>query len=538
MRSRSRSKNRSMVMVRTPSVRTSSRGRNWVGKVRQNTGASFASTEISSILNAVTLNYESPVVRYSATFTDVNVACVKPFSSSALNFANYRAATQSFVEAAMYPPARQLVAHSFRNPLRATVTYNPNTDAAGTGFLSWSYFAQFTQRNAGQPLSASNKFQILWSDPTPAPHIVGALDSAIPVTPTSWSSISSSYSPHGPVLYCGICDGLVGTWMDAYDAPTSGTLLPTKCSFTFYPSITLAAALNVTVMVFRCLGDKWDPSTSLDVSIPIGTTSAGYTFDWLVKAPGYYHFTVQAHSNPCALSMEIITTGNCPCYEHKPITRIEDFRNIISQARVTAVSSLITFASSNVINGGLSTSIQSRGDVPWITLNGYDVIAVKPNANNIPWKLGLYGYLKPSKVEDFNYYDVFVNEGGMLIDAYYPIIPSGDYITQCVVIPDGSTTVNPGFGRIRPCHTIEFPVDTPWVEASLPTITAAHYTLAMSHIRHADQFFENSNHIRSLKAAISRIIPMILGGNINVGRVLDIGEKVYRSARAAHQAWG
>lgn len=506
-------------------------------RVKMATGAS-AGKEISAVLNAMTLNYESPVVRYSDTYTDTSVACVKPFSSNALNFANARATTQSAVEAAGYPPASQLVVHTFRDPLRATVTYNPNVGPSGNSdYLKYSYSAQFAIQNASTNLVLTDTFPVLFTDP--ANGIVGAVDEPMQVGPVYWTDNAAPYAPHGPVHYCGKCAGRVGTWIDAYKpAAYTGDLEPTYLRINLYPGAVLAAPLDVKICVYRCLGERFAPETTLKITMASGTTpTVGTLHEWIVERPGYYAFDIVASTNPTTLGMKMLFTGNSPCYEHRAITRIEDFKTLISQARVTAVSSLISFAGANIVNGGMSVSLQSRGDVPWITLNSFQEVASKPEKREVQWKKGLYGYLKPTQERDFFLKPVFVSEKGIVMSAYYEIVSPHNFITQVVTIPTPNENINSGFGRIRSCHTIEFPVDSAWIETEKPLIEPKAYESIIAQLRHCDQFFENPDHIKALEAFVRMVLPRLIAANPTMAAMVHYGGKIYKSALAARNAW-
>jgi len=107
---------------------------------------------------------------------------------------------------------------------------------------------------------------------------------------------------------------------------------------------------------------------------------------------------------------------------------------------------------------------------------------------------GMYGFLKPTKPEDFNFQSFGKGANALFTTASYLIGENSDYLAICFKVsqPLGQEVI------WTACWGIEVRTQDQWYEVEAPHFTAATVEKALSLISHVPQFHENPFHMSDI----------------------------------------
>jgi hypothetical protein len=224
----------------------------------------------------------------------------------------------------------------------------------------------------------------------------------------------------------------------------------------------------------------------------------------------------------------------------------DEFTNI-KGIRVMAAAVQLTPSVSELANGGSVVGRQCTtasdwygsmdGGSPFTNLNSENN-SVKMKFNN-----GIYGFMLPRDVKDYDYQVPFIYASGGINGLYNPP-PRGWLCIAAQAPPANGIGILPYSGAIATLsflYGVEVQTDSYWRSTHLPTFSSEDFDMAMKALETVDQFHENPTHIRDMLKALKnglgtalRAAPTLLGA----ARMFFPGLAVPAAALTAAQAIG
>jgi len=365
----------------------------------------------------------------------------------------------------------------FRDPLRSMVYFRPN-------IAPFSYRSVFPGGVIGFTFDNSNA-------------ALAGIET--PVQPLYYSNYSGS-TPHGQVLFCGEVEQRQGyVWIDA----------GVSSVFTVHVTSTLACACGIRVYQNK-------PSGDVDVGYANLVLVAGVSQDFTMTASsvpslsegGYLRFSVLVSTN-CILTgySSVSATAYIDSFAHVSPVGVVNHLPQLCQARVNAVSLLVSNGAAAQYNDGFLQAINMSPGSPWTSLVGesdLSGLAVDVNYFSGVFKKGCYTFLKPSDQEDIDFYDyVKMDNGGALVsECSFPLYRSRYAMVRVQSNAYGSPASYPGLEYIlNQSLVIEFQTNDMWFDAEIPQESCLEVEKARDILRRIPNFYENTTHLQMLANA-------------------------------------
>lgn len=387
-----------------------------------------------------------------------------------------------------YIPQNDWGAFVFRNPLRHTVTYRKNSG----GPFTYSAIFDFAQALNTQLVGGGSS---TWLQPAGFVGIVNPV--------------------HGPVLFCGEDDGIVGVWIDA--TPTSPFSL-----------IQLAVAPNVDVNdelsfgIYRWVNGSWDFIDNTPV-IPGGGNSTAIN----ILEPGYYavkaNFDDVDQLRQYSVSWSFISNQEM-IWEHRPIPDLLQNINSISAIRILGVSALYKNLASPLNMQGEITIAQVPNTLDWfwsfVATTAWPQQQFYPSIFNLAQEhshrleMGAYCFLKPNDEDDFDYFEYItygnqttsvltIPTNGLTFvnDAHYPLRERSDYM----VFAASATNLGAGDGFFETAVNVEYETTNKWINRSPPQVSRQAWEDGVELVGMMAQYYENPLHLSKIMGFLRKI---------------------------------
>jgi hypothetical protein len=266
-----------------------------------------------------------------------------------------------------------------------------------------------------------------------------------------------------------------------------------------------AAGLDVTAIYYFKL---WGYSSSAELEPVLEdsiTGAASGSFSMTVPASGYYAFSMSSNNtgNTEPIDCADFQTGGThkEVFTHQSIPGYYEKISSIGKQRISAVSILYSNEAAPVSKSGNMVGYQSPQDIPWYDyINGYDKLSQSKGADPIPALNGQYGFLKPTKPDDFNVKQyVSISDAG-LYDSFWPIVADSDYLIIYLQISDTGGQV----GRFTYNWGLEFLTPDTWFNQRSSELPSATFGAAIEFMSKLKQWHENPLHLGEIWDSIKR----------------------------------
>lgn len=424
---------------------------------------SVASKVVKSIMNPSSGGMRMATINDCNPTSLVDLHCVIPCSTTTFvgNYATFPAGVSYQV--------------LFRDPLRSMVYFRPNTGA----FNYKAFFAggagALTLENSGGEIT----------------------DIETPINPVYYVNQTGS-TPHGQTLFCGETEKETGyVWMDAGTDSifkvTVTTTINVNCVIRFYvnkPGGDVEVRTNIA---------------ALAAGVPQDTTQNGVLF---LSEGGYIRATVCPRAS-CDLTVQasVYAANAIDCFAHVSPVGAVNHLNQLTQARVNAVSLLLSNGAAAVYNDGFLQAVNMSPGTAWNTLigeNDLSGLAADVNYYSGVFRKGVYTFLKPSDQEDVDFYDYVKtdNGGAQISQCAFPLYRSRYAMVRVQSNPYGSPATYPGLEFIlNQSLVIEFQTNDMWFDAEIPQESCLEVERARDILRRIPNFYENPSHLQNLANA-------------------------------------
>lgn len=416
--------------------------------------------EFEKIAKAISLPMDTAPVRWSSIFSSQPTAVAAPWSRETASF------TSSASNIAGDDlPCTDCVAFAFREPLRARIIRVSNEGGFNYEYQAYGNFPVNGLNSNGQLPTTS------WN--MPAPSVVQTRYLHIPY----WKA-TTSYSPHGDTLFAGTDVNKDGryVWMEA------NTVVSFQSTGVASQGYILSADLWTPDGVSKNLQSvSWSASGSPEIKT-ISMTNAGY-----------YCFQLNQAAVLLIQSLKFASTSP-NVFAHKPMPNYE--ANLLSATaiRTMAVSMMFTNNASPLNRQGKIVQYQSPQSDHWTDyVSGTDPFNNASNKQGSCTRVaekGAYTWLKFTQPQDFDYYNDYDIDGGVLTDSYYPLQHGTSFLVTYVrIVPidgrDGYWTW--GWG-------LEYQTDDVWREVDVPEFEEESFQEALTFLAKLEQYHENPLH--------------------------------------------
>jgi len=403
---------------------------------------------------------------------------------------------------------------ALRSATRAIIQYDPN-DSVQT-YKYNLFFGSTAGEFTTLPPAASITFKALNVDWTYAPTVKAAA--------------VLSYAPHGPFLYA----GSVGTsnpsrflWHDASSASSLVYAITSN-------SPGGGAADTITFAL-----DQWSPDGGV-TSGPMVTVPANVAVNTTITLTQSGYYALKAKTtiggivsvNNFAASFQ--AAGSV--ISHRALPGFEANVGAMESCRVNAVALMYTNTAAPNYRQGKVTGYQLPPGLDWQKVvagiaSKTNFLADLSESEELEALNGMYAYLRPTGLEDFNLVHDFEVTNGMITDSFYDLTKQSACLCICPVITNGNSAAGRD-GYFSFFYGIEFKTSDTWRPLACPMESVDLYRRALEHLKGVQQFSENPLHLRDIWEGIKNGARSIVRG------VQEYGPTVISAARAVAPLMG
>lgn len=392
-------------------------------------------------------------------------------------------------------PIGQFSVFKFRDILRSTVYYNPIN-------VAWSYNC------VGQFLTGSNTYV--------APSAIFAyscttlnVDALASPLIAHYQSTSSSVAPHGQNLFTGFSmdTNYNYVWCNAAD---SLTVIP----------ITLSGSYNFQSHLWANKNDTQPKAGNLssltNLVLKASGEAAGY-YAWSItgKTTGTVTFTVQ-------LACAALAAPGGGYFQQCAIPNLLGVLPRVQSYRVNAYSMRLTNGAPFNARGGYCAAAQIPKGTLWTsytnigsgTADPFGLLCSQSDSTaQADATGGLYGYGRPSELNDFIYQDHITSIAGTLVQASFPLAPTSDYLAMIL-----NVTSTPGqVFTANECTHVEYKTTDPTIDTDIAMTTSQTHNDLMELLKFTPQFTENPAHWADLWKSIREVAKKVVTGVTEYG---------------------
>lgn len=416
-----------------------------------------------------------PARRLASQYTSAPSAVSSPFS---VEQSDWSAVPPSLTSSVLRQG--QTVYGVCRNPLCAYFQYFPNPTA-----VLYTYNAMFYNQNG-----------MGTGDLTTQPVYIRDNANEVDLQPTVFvGSGSATFFPHGDYYYP----------VDA--AGRKGIFLSGTTAFPVNVSVYVASGALVTdprLLVYTWNGDGWTRLSAVAFA-PGGAVGGVATF--AATTCGYFAFSVCCSAN-AVCTVQMIFSSNGSVIGFRPLPGIDPLLNSIEAIRVSAAALMVTPHPSTLYEGGQICGIQLPSGVdPFGALLGRDPFTEwsgSANARTMVLKKGMYAFMKPTDVRDFDLQNPARVIEEELFNVVNPMYPTGGWLVMATSVGAVSGSYPAGIAHITRCYGAEFRTTNIWFQQMGPQLTPKDWDLALEIVRVAEQFHENPLHFKDIVNFIGR----------------------------------
>jgi hypothetical protein len=253
----------------------------------------------------------------------------------------------------------------------------------------------------------------------------------------------------------------------------------------------------------------------------------------LLQVTGYIRFEVYTDVsgtysiNPIvgpANAVGLTFTINGPVFRHLSLVEYENKASTVEKIRVLSAGFLFTNTTPAISRGGKIAAKQFPGDEPWyeFALGGYDSIAKLVDADLRDATNGLYAFLLPTTVSDFEMTD-FVDydaSAGALYKFAFDLDSVRSYLGYYAVMPSATGQSAQFVGLTN----IEFESDDQWYGREVTRMNPKAFEDAVHLCSEFRQFYENPEHVKDIMNKVKSIAKTVGEAVVKYGpTAIEIG---------------
>jgi len=424
-----------------------------------------AKTSMSKVARAISMPLAGAPVRWSSNFSCGATAIANPWAS----------------EDTLWNPTTtdSLLKHGdsvfflFRDPIRHSVMYkyySSDTD--------WQYMAWKTGINPENPPNAANDFIT-----TANKEVSFKIPYMYDITTLGKSG------PHGAIWFGGAFhdDEYRYFYFSANTLITLTYTCPGSATMTWY------------------INQFYNHNIQEHVQ-SMTATGTGTTLTLTVAESGYYSISVVSNvTQECAL--ETLTVKGGSTFGHQCLPHLNNNLSSAENIRMVASAICITNKAAELSRCGKVCTVQVPATKEWDEL-AFKLADIDSSngAVTMGFEKGVYTYLKPTQPEDFDFKSyVEVNDNGILMDSFYPIVPESAYLAIHVNVQnvDGRNSlavISSG---------IEYQTQDTWRVTDVAKTDLIGQSKGLEEIKYLRQVYENPTHfgdiMRQIREAASRV---------------------------------
>jgi len=441
-------------------------------------------------------------------------------------------------------PADQSLAIVFRNPLRAFVFYDPNLTNTQYSYAVYTnqQAAEYTPKKnkrveeikkAAMKKSVTSKSIKVLEDYEPPKkfgkhHKFGASPAkqdtfVLQATEPQfinmvYATSNVTYSPHGSTVYAGSVDREPDArylWMDE---GVDVELNVTQAS---------GGAVNLTLTA-----NAWTPGGAEEDAAVVTTSIPNNTATLVtltIPSSAYYSFSVTSAATTTFTMNGLNYSGAADVWCHRCMPGFDQILTSFGAVRITAAAIMYSNNVSTAYSQGRIVGYQPPPGSHWMDYalqESWSGIANSQNSTVKKASNGMYGYLKPARLSDFDLKPSYSIANGVLVNSFYPIDSEDSFILLSPNIEPGTTpNAQDGFYTLR--YAWEASTTNPIFDSEVSKIPSEVYEAALEMVRNAGQWKENPSHIADLVSNIKRVGGKVLGGVIRYGpKIVDVAQKL------------
>lgn len=466
-----------------------------------------ASSEVSELAKIIALPGYVETKRYSTNFSSKKSAVAGPFE----------VVQSDWGQETTGPIIGETLSFLFRSPVCSSVTYIENSDG-----LQAIYQGAFSTPGGS---SVNNWYIGEGVSITGVTSIVPGVKFYIPVS-TYINASSGDFAPHGQQLYTGKVRGYGGNFVYMDPGTTLAITGELEADSGNIMEITLGLDYYDGHIVSENFTSDTQPFTSGTVNgcTVLSNDYRGYFAPYLILNPSYDISSGAGLLNFTSLKLTLPPTA---VFGHLPMPGfIQNFQSM-EGVRVIGESLMYTNTSAALQRGGECAMVQMGNSESWLDFvtpgSFFSNVASKADSQSLTLEHGIYGFLKPTQVDDLDYKEEYDENNGIIFETerYLDEIPSFIAFAAKCPSPDGC------IGYFTRHLAIEYLTTDTWRMTANPSATPAEWESALMQIRDLPQFYTNSLHIKDIIGKIGSAGKWILD------KVLKYGPDVLSVAKAA-----
>lgn len=392
-----------------------------------------------------------------------------------------------------------------KNPCRAFIQYDPNSAAKK------STYKFFQGGNTSAPsatftddtpqISQVYDFDGLQDDERVIKLVYGTENTtAVGTTP-----YPSEKAIHGAAIFAA----------QASEKPELRFIFLAKDEKVYFTISSVPATKTVLVNPYQYTYDK-------KVLKLVGPTmvAGSLTTAFVAEEPAYYAFTIEADDVFTANLTVNYANEGVATFGHFALPQLLNEISKIVEFRVNGASILVSNTSPIIdIQGNIAGGVVPKKKswmkmAKWATGdNMITPIVALPDKFVGKASKGIYGFIKPSSEESFDYKAYWTVGPTGITDSKYPIEEEEDFLIVGIV-------VNQAEGRsflVTMDTQLEFTTDSQWKETRIPNFSRNVVDAAMVALRNVPSWHENPTHFKDIANKIGSILKTVVNGIVKYG---------------------
>jgi hypothetical protein len=286
------------------------------------------------------------------------------------------------------------------------------------------------------------------------------------------------------------------------------------------PADITSGELRYSVHHYVLVGEEWvEYGTNPTEVIPTGSNSRTIQMKFQrtpttdrVHVGAYHAYAISASSTVSTLSLKVACgfRHNTPTYSHYALPHLYEKRNVVGALRPVAAAAMLSPNSATFQRQGLVRGLQLPPGQMWTSAaaGGFNALNSAEGMWNGPWEKGIYGFLKPVGINEFEMRSPFLRLTDLgptapVVDVDYPLIaPGGTLVlyakTDLQTLGSGDLLYAAGQSYTTTLRCVEFRTLDTWFKQDVPKLDQEELEIAMRMITHLPQFHENPLHIAAI----------------------------------------
>lgn len=445
---------------------------------RSSETATRVSSEIQSVLRAITTPKQATPVRWAGVFEGSPTCVSNPWKSLPVYYSGGAAGNFAVGGAFMA---------GFRSLTRAFVTNNIN--GSGTTLYTAVFYSPET-RSTG---------------PSSPVYVAGTHHPSI-----AYFQFTSGTAFHGPYLGVGKANREPGYffWLDA------------GSSLSWRVTTVLGAGDSAGCYLESYNQDAVEQTGTFVTALANGANTSTY----LMTSSGYYRFVVNiaAAGTASVVYLKLSYPATNAVMSHVMTNQIENNLGAIDQCRVLASEVTFSNGAPDLYAAGFTHMAEFSPKVDWYDLitntAGLTVSLIdsQNNTSKMSAKKGNHMFLKPLNPEDFNFQkEISYDITNGLLQLKFDLQPRSNYYVMYV---DPQGTANQA-GTWSMCQGIEYESRDEWRVMEISNLTPEACSMAIEALKPIPQFHENPVHWAQLWKDIKTTASTVISGIIKYGPI-------------------